>query len=351
MLSLLLLAQIVGGPNLMREPPGLTPATAAQTEQALVTDPENIDARLRLVHYYFLQAMNPQRAQHIFWMIEHHPDSKHFSTRGFMMRPRTDPLNTPALYEQARLLWKKAVERQPGNGPVLLNAGRFIFGADPFEAEKLWQRARSIPATQVEATRDLVAHYSYAIFAALSVGVASVYDANIPPIAFRDHVKGLLAQTNEAVFPGRIGLSMVRQVDFPPDSPPPPEVDDVYRRRNEYGAQLLQRARQLEPDNPEWRVLPPSPSPSSAQPLAPTENLPVVTTTVPPVYPALAAQARIQGTVRLKGVVGPGGELTNLTLLNGHNLLNQAAQDAARQSHHPDHAGQTVIIEVPFRLP
>lgn len=50
-----------------------------------------------------------------------------------------------------------------------------------------------------------------------------------------------------------------------------------------------------------------------------------------PVYPQLARQARIQGTVRLQALISKDGVIDNLTVLSGHPLLIPAALDAVRQ--------------------
>lgn len=50
-----------------------------------------------------------------------------------------------------------------------------------------------------------------------------------------------------------------------------------------------------------------------------------------PVYPALAKQARIQGAVNLRAVIGKDGAVEDLTLISGHPLLAPAAEDAVRQ--------------------
>ena len=52
---------------------------------------------------------------------------------------------------------------------------------------------------------------------------------------------------------------------------------------------------------------------------------------VPPEYPPLARQARIQGTVSLNAIIGKDGTVTNLQLVSGHPLLVQAALDAVKQ--------------------
>ena len=52
---------------------------------------------------------------------------------------------------------------------------------------------------------------------------------------------------------------------------------------------------------------------------------------VDPVYPALAKQARVSGTVELLGVLGTDGRIHELKVLRGHPLLINAALDAVRQ--------------------
>lgn len=50
-----------------------------------------------------------------------------------------------------------------------------------------------------------------------------------------------------------------------------------------------------------------------------------------PVYPVLAKQARIQGTVRLIGIIATDGTIQQLQVIQGHPLLVAAAVDAVRQ--------------------
>jgi periplasmic protein TonB len=52
---------------------------------------------------------------------------------------------------------------------------------------------------------------------------------------------------------------------------------------------------------------------------------------VEPVYPVLARQARVSGTVELLGVLGIDGRIHELKVLRGHPLLINAALDAVRQ--------------------
>jgi periplasmic protein TonB len=52
---------------------------------------------------------------------------------------------------------------------------------------------------------------------------------------------------------------------------------------------------------------------------------------VPPTYPPLARQARIQGTVILQAQISKTGEIENLQLVSGHPMLAPAAIEAVKQ--------------------
>jgi TonB family protein len=52
---------------------------------------------------------------------------------------------------------------------------------------------------------------------------------------------------------------------------------------------------------------------------------------VQPVYPPLARQTRIQGTVRLHAIIGRDGSIQQLEVMSGHPLLVQSALDAVKK--------------------
>lgn len=58
---------------------------------------------------------------------------------------------------------------------------------------------------------------------------------------------------------------------------------------------------------------------------------PVKITHVAPVYPELAAQARIQGVVIVECILSPNGRVTDVKVLRGVPLLNQAAVEAVKR--------------------
>jgi protein TonB len=52
---------------------------------------------------------------------------------------------------------------------------------------------------------------------------------------------------------------------------------------------------------------------------------------ITPIYPPLARQTRISGTVRLHAIISKDGSIQQLEVMSGHPLLQQAALDAVRQ--------------------
>ncbi len=52
---------------------------------------------------------------------------------------------------------------------------------------------------------------------------------------------------------------------------------------------------------------------------------------VQPIYPPLARQARIQGTVELRAIVSKAGMIENLAVVSGHPMLVASAMEAVRQ--------------------
>jgi protein TonB len=52
---------------------------------------------------------------------------------------------------------------------------------------------------------------------------------------------------------------------------------------------------------------------------------------VEPVYPPLARQAKIEGTIKLQAIIAKDGSVSHLEVISGHPLLQQAALDAVRQ--------------------
>lgn len=73
----------------------------------------------------------------------------------------------------------------------------------------------------------------------------------------------------------------------------------------------------------------------------------LIVSSVPPIYPLLARQARIQGTVVLKALINQTGDVESLELISGHPMLAPAAMDAVKQwKYRPYiHDGNAVPVE------
>jgi periplasmic protein TonB len=80
-----------------------------------------------------------------------------------------------------------------------------------------------------------------------------------------------------------------------------------------------------------FNVIAPPPPPTSHPPRVSRMMEGNLIQRVQPVYPILARQARIQGTVVLRAVISREGTIEKLQVASGHPLLVQAAIDAVRQ--------------------
>lgn len=67
---------------------------------------------------------------------------------------------------------------------------------------------------------------------------------------------------------------------------------------------------------------------------------------VEPVYPALARQTRVQGTVRLHAIIGTDGRVEELEVVSGHPLLIQSALDAVRKWRYTPTTWNDQLVEV-----
>jgi TonB family protein len=96
---------------------------------------------------------------------------------------------------------------------------------------------------------------------------------------------------------------------------------------------------------------------NSAQTPVENDSVPVLVSKIEAIYPPLAKQARIQGLVKLKAVIGKGGSIQDLKAVSCHPLLVPAALEAVRQwLYKPAYkTGKPVptqtTLEVSFSLP
>jgi protein TonB len=116
-------------------------------------------------------------------------------------------------------------------------------------------------------------------------------------------IPGSLPGDPSGGIPGGLPLALVGPTHLRPNPPVPPRVD---------------------------------PPPTPTAPVAAPRRISVVELARPihrvePIYPRLAVISRLQGTVRLMGVLGTDGRIREIKVLAGHPLLVQAAVDAVKQ--------------------
>ena len=85
------------------------------------------------------------------------------------------------------------------------------------------------------------------------------------------------------------------------------------------------------PPQPEPVVKAPEPSSAGPVPVSSGVQAARLIRRVEPVYPPLARQARISGSVRLRAIISADGAVEQLSVLSGHPLLIRAAVDAVSQ--------------------
>jgi len=76
---------------------------------------------------------------------------------------------------------------------------------------------------------------------------------------------------------------------------------------------------------------PPKPKPTGPIRVGGNVQAARIVNRVQPIYPPLARQTRISGTVRLHAIISKDGTIQQLEVISGHPLLQQAALDAVRQ--------------------
>ncbi len=312
----------------------MTAEQVAALEQELATNPENETARGRLLEYYGFKQMCVQgirgglptppecgdrdvqavsrRILLILWLIDHHPESD--LNKMAMVFPQLDG---PNVYEDARNRWLTQVNLHPNDAHVLVNAAGILGYPNTQEKIDLLQRARKLdPAL---GTDPLAGLYSAILLSGMEPGLAA-------------QVRSELQSSNDIALVGSVARHVVE------GGSSHLSTSDRYALANE----LVTHVQSLEPQNRDWADLMEGVKAitDGAFPSV-TEQAPAGVQTIrlggavaaanlqessPPIYPALAKAASVQGTVKLQIRVGADGLVKDATLISGHPLLIQAAK-------------------------
>lgn len=373
----------------------LTAAQAEEIEAHLKTDPEDLEARTKVVAYYFLNAIRQPRLNHILWLIEHHPENEVSCLYSMAILPRKSILNDEADFERTQTLWREQVRRHADSPQVLSNAADFFSsnGGDLELAIELYKRSRESskpPATYLTGQK-LTSLYSRILIASLKTGDAvNNYPsgnlvANDP---FRNPV--LAERIRREVESGSdtsllMGVaSNLRSIAVPAASYPAGRPHPLFREEHlelapvfEYGDRLWKHAedlglirrmlppgtRTLAPTAP--RNVSPAPVPKAAEPASKPMRIRVganvqqamLAKRVEPVYPPAAVEAQVTGVVTLSVILSTEGKVQQIQAMDGHPVLVPAAMEAVRQwEYKPTLLNDKPVevattIEVRFELP
>ena len=109
----------------------ITAKDAKALEEGLNTNPDNLTAREQLISYYFMEMLTSRkpeleekREQHIFWLIEHHPESELAGSPEAGIMPMGLSGSTEG-YQRGKQLWLQEVEKHLDDQRILRNAAQF----------------------------------------------------------------------------------------------------------------------------------------------------------------------------------------------------------------------------------
>jgi TonB family protein len=339
----------------------MSPLDAMKIESSLRTNPDDLDMRMELLVYYSMNGQETPFAGQLLWFINQHPDIETLAMAESMFHSN-EPLNDN-LQGQLSSAWERAIAAHLNSPEVLDNAALFLERANPDRGLDLLQQADALsPAKHSMYEREIAALYAAAELRSLrsnshlnGIQMSTETETRLRDQLAESRDPDLLAET------GRLVVQLSRAQ----------ERDQQFNR----GLTLIQQAIKLDPDNPKWRealqsaeaepqrqlnyqrlVKPVSPPLDTIRVGSKVAEANLISKSEP-VYPPLALQAHIQGTVEFTVTVGTDGKVQEVQLVRGHPLMVNAAKEAVlKWVYQPVLADGKAVpfitnVVVPFNLP
>ena len=171
-LNAVLLGQDVVARILTRPLP--SPQEIANLETHVLQNPEDMDARARLLQLYLDTAPHSLsvdsgrrsvRLQHILYLVEHHPEAAVSASQAAYVHGNSGPYANAADHDDVRDRWLAAVQAHAGNVAVTMNAVKFLEREDPDDAERVLRRALDADPQNREIAANLGFLYAMEILA------------------------------------------------------------------------------------------------------------------------------------------------------------------------------------------
>jgi hypothetical protein len=218
--------------------------------------------RERLISYYYQQMIAEPRARHILWLIENHPEADVFGIASDVtsLEVTWHGMSDTADRDKARALWLRQAERFWGDTAVLAHAAQAL---PVEESMRAMRRLRILEPSSAVWTVNLAGVYARAVRDAFYASSPTQRRAIAGPVRYRDmwqmrlpaagpelaeKLKSELEASSDAALVGVTGELLVEQLVVLGEQNQTPDLV----KSAAFGKQLLERARRLDPKNPEW---------------------------------------------------------------------------------------------------
>jgi TonB family protein len=331
--------------GVIRSRPVPLPQVIGDLESRVLQNPEDIDTRMQLLQFYWDTApagkVDPSRGsarlRHILYLVERHPELAASASKLAYVYRINGPYANVADHEAVRGQWLAAVQGNPRDNAIAINAARFLEVEDPDDAERVLARALE---TDPE-NRELAANLGF-LYAMQLLGLDSMAPGARPVVIGRDHPQHAMAElerSNNAVVLAAAGTAL------PNLSKGVGGLDSINQTMFDFASELSARARRLAPDDRDIQgpmplieyfvaaqkasgVPPFASSPPGRIRVGGNVQASNLVRKTEPQYPDAARKAGIEGEVRMTVIVGRDGIVQNVQLINGHPLLADAAIQA-----------------------
>ncbi|MGA8220324.1 MAG: hypothetical protein WB780_01635 [Candidatus Acidiferrales bacterium] len=145
--------------------PQITAEDAKALKEGLKTKPDDLRAREKLLMHYFQAQLESRaadleakREEHVFWFIEHHPESQLAGLPESGIMPMSFNGSVEG-YQRGKQLWLEQVEKHPDNKQILENASNFLLFSDRKTARELLEKALALDPSDIGTSSKLAQTY------------------------------------------------------------------------------------------------------------------------------------------------------------------------------------------------
>ena len=201
--------------RIARDGYSLNKVDAEKIEASLASAPDDLQARTKLLGFYFRGAVRlygaettiAHRRRHILWLIEHHPASEVVGLSEATIDPAGHVLADRQGYEQAARLWIGVAQAQRSNTAVLGNAAKFFQLSDKERTAALLTEAQKIVPNDKQWSERLGYLYALAILGVDGLNQNGLPTRHNPAEAAGDFAKRARQELESSTDPITVGIA------------------------------------------------------------------------------------------------------------------------------------------------